>query len=198
MAVTSLSICNMALSLIGNKSFLITALNEDSEPARQCNLWYEPIRDATLMAHPWNFAIRRAELSQISDTPAYGYAYAYSYPDDFLKVVQTDMAEEAGWEDYRSEGQLGTTTRVLLSDEGEVAIEYIAKITDPNAYSPMFVQALVTHLAATICVPLTDSQTRADKIADRYKEIVREARSVDAQEGTPRGLDADTWLNARY
>lgn len=197
MAVSAVSISNMALSLIGNKSFLITSLSEASEPARQCLLWYEPIRDATLQAHPWNFAIRRAELAQISDTPAYGYAYAYALPDDYLKVVQTDVAEEGMDENYRVEGLLGSTTRVLLSDEGEVSIEYIAKITDPNAFSPTFVQALVTHLASVICTPLTDSQSRAKELKEAYKEIVREARSVDAQEGTPRGIYADTWLNAR-
>lgn len=197
MAVTAVGIANMALSLIGNRTGLITAFNETTEPGRQANLWYEPTRDATLQAHPWNFAIRRTELAQIADEPAYGYAYAYALPDDYLRVVQTELEDVGMADNFRIEGQLGSTSRVLLSDEGTLKIEYIAQITDPNAFSPTFVQALATHLAAKMCPALTDSMSRTKELYDAYSNILREARAVDAQEGTPRGLYADTWINAR-
>jgi hypothetical protein len=196
--VTVVGICNMALSHVGNKARHISALTDANEPARQCNLWYEPVRDATLQAHPWNFAIRRATLALTSETPTFGYAYAYALPDDCLKVVRTEDEEFGIQADYRIEGQLGSYRHVLLTDIGDEKIEYIAKVTDPNAFSPTFVQTLAVHLAAKICKPLTEDKKATEQLYQLYGSILREARSVDAQEGTPRGLFANNWTGARY
>ena len=58
---SEVDIANRALQKLGAES--IVSLTQDSENARACNLCYEPIRDAELRAHPWNFAIKRASLA---------------------------------------------------------------------------------------------------------------------------------------
>ena len=58
---SEVQICNLALAKIGDQQ--ITSLTENSKAGRLCNLVYEPLRDATLRAHPWNFAITRETLA---------------------------------------------------------------------------------------------------------------------------------------
>ena len=67
---TEVSICSNALRRLGDDP--ITSLTDDTERARLCNSFYTDARDAVLRCHPWNFAITRTSLAQLSDTPAYG------------------------------------------------------------------------------------------------------------------------------
>jgi hypothetical protein len=62
MAVTDISIANMALSRIGHHNEVTVLADSGSEAQRQCYLHYEPARDALLRAHPWNFAVKRTKL----------------------------------------------------------------------------------------------------------------------------------------
>jgi hypothetical protein len=183
------SICNLALVRVGHTP--ITALNEEGKGALACNANYEPCRDATLRAHPWNFAIRRVSLAQLSTTPAYEFAYEYQLPTDFLKIIRTQDEAASVWSEYRiEEGKLRTNA-------GTVKIEYIAKITDPNKFDPLFVDVLATRIAAEISTWLTDTSTSTQRLWEVYDAKLREARGVDAQEGTPRDIIADEWLVAR-
>lgn len=64
MASTSVDICNAALIKVGAET--ITALSDNNKRARACNERYADIRDVVLAAHPWNFAIGRTQLVDIS------------------------------------------------------------------------------------------------------------------------------------
>ena len=197
MAVSETSICNMALSRLGHD--FISSLGEATKAGRLCNLHYEPTRDALLRAHPWNFAVRRAELAQITDAPTFEFAYAYALPTDFLRMVQTEGEALGDYSsDYRVEGLLGSTVKVLVTDDGSTKIEYVAKISDPNAFDAAFVDVLAQRLSAEICVALTDNANLAQNLWKIYSDKLREARNMDAQEGTPRGLVADIWTGSRY
>ena len=77
---TEVSICSNALRRLGDDP--ITSLTDDTERARLCNAFYVPARDLVLRSHPWNFAVTRATLAQLSDTPAYEYSYQYALPND--------------------------------------------------------------------------------------------------------------------
>lgn len=196
MAVSETSICNMALTRIGHD--FISSLTESTKAGRLCNLHYEPTRDALLRSHPWNFAVRRALLAQIADTPSFEYAYAYALPNDFLRIVRTEGEAYGDDVDYRIEGKLGSTNRVMVTNEGTVRIEYIARITDPTAFDDAFVDVLAQRLAAEMCIALTDNANMAGNHWKVYADKLREARNMDAQEGRPRGIEADLWLGSRF
>lgn len=189
MATSEIEICNLALTRIGHS--MITALSEASVEASLCKLHYAMTRDVVLRAHPWNFAIRRVMLAQDTDTPAFEYEYQYSLPSDFLKVVRTDLDAEGYSVDYRIE------SRKLLTSEGTIGIEYIAQITDVAQFDALFVDCLAARLAAEIGQKLSDNAALVRTAWEVYGEKIREARSVDAQEGTPRDIIADEWLTAR-
>lgn len=82
-------ICNRALSELGTQSF-IASLDEGSNEAAQCKLWYDNQRQGLLRSAPWGFARRQLVLSQIGDlypdaTSPYPWLWKYAYPADCLK-----------------------------------------------------------------------------------------------------------------
>ena len=80
--VNVVKIANLALTSLGADR--IMALTEDSENARRINEIYEVMRDEVVSAHPWNFAIKRSTLGQLSETPVIGYTYFHQVPADSL------------------------------------------------------------------------------------------------------------------
>lgn len=184
-------IANLALSRLGNGP--ITSLDENSMAAETARFHYARTRDAVLEAHPWNFAIRRANLALDEDTPAFEYAYSFALPEDCLKVVRTD-AEANGYTDtsYRIEG------RSLLCDDDTVMIEYVRKETNPDVFSALFIDLLAQRLAAEMCVRLTQNASLQKGLWDVYQTKLGEARTSDAQQGTPReAVDSNGWILAR-
>ena len=190
MASSETEIANIALSRLGN-GLQISALTEATLAARLCNLNYVACRDATLRAHPWNFAVRRAMLAQDTTVPAFEYAFRYALPIDCVRVIRSSIEAQGAPEDFRVEG------RFLLSDEGTIGIEYIARVTDVSSFDDDFVDCLASRLAAEICPTLTESASMTKNLWDIHAVKLKEARSVDGQEGTPRNFVSDLWVVAR-
>jgi hypothetical protein len=194
-ATSDVAICNIALTRLGNDRVL-TALSQANKEGRLCSVHYPVARDAVLQAHPWNFAVRRVDLAVESVTPPFEYTYRYPLPSDCLKVIRTED-ESAGFEDdFRVEST--ASGLVLLSDNSAVAIEYLARVEDVALYSPLFVDVLAQRIAAELAPAFADSASMAQQLWQIYEAKLREARSVDAQEGTPRNQIFDTWVVARF
>jgi len=175
---TEVSICSNALRRLGDSP--ITSLTDDTERARLCNAFYPDARDHVLRAHPWNFAITRASLAKLSDTPAYGFSYMFALPTDpyCLRVLEMEYADYI----FKIEND-ATNGRVLLTDEGTAKILYIARITDPTLFDAMFVETLTSKLAVDLSYAITGSQQVQAQMEKMYQAKLSEARSVDGQEG---------------
>lgn len=185
MAASVVGICNSALVKIGGE--LISTLSDDTKRARLCNEQYEKKRDEVLYSHPWNFALTRTTLSPDVAEPEYEYAYQYSMPSDCLRVyrMEDDSIE------FKVEG------RKILCDESSLSFLYIAKIVDVTKFTPLFCEALSYALAEDLAFSLRNSVPLAKSMAEMREQVMRRARSLDAQEGTPERITADEWLNAR-
>jgi hypothetical protein len=206
------SIANLALTRLGHST--ITSLSQGTKAADLCALHYPICRDALLRAHPWNFSIRRVTLGQSATAPNHEFTYYHVLPADCLKVIRTDWEADftnstavygfPGMNGYGSEiapyrieshADLG---KVLLTNEATVKIEYIAQVTDPALFDPLFVDLLAQRLAAEISVAFTDTQTMTKAMWDMYQAKLAEARTTDAQEGTAREVvDTSPWIAAR-
>ena len=184
---TEVSICSNALRKLGDDP--ITSLTDDTERARLCNAFYEPTRDAVLRAHPWNFAIERQALSKLVSTPIFDYAYEFTLPTSpyCLRVLKME------YEDYifKIEG------RKLLSDQGDAKILYIAQITDPAKFDPMFTELLTARLTAELAYAITGSNTLTKQMWEIYDSKISEARSIDGLEGFIDGLVSDEFTSFR-
>jgi|TARA_E500000318_G_scaffold98107_1_gene99180 hypothetical protein len=189
---TEVSICSNALRRLGDDP--ITSLTDDSERARLCNAFYEDARDACLRSHPWNFAITRASLTQLSDSPVYGYDYQFALPTDpyCLRVLAME------YEDYIFKVEnFSTQGRVLLTDEETAKIIYIARITDTTLFDSLFVDTLITKLASDLAYPVTNSLKVQEQMYKLYQLKLSEARSIDGQEGFIDDLVSDTFTDFR-
>ena len=189
---TEVSICANALRRLGDDP--ITSLTDDTERARLCNAFYSDARDAVLRSHPWNFAITRATLAQLSDTPAYGFNYQYALPTDpfCLRVLEME------YKDYIFKVEnVATHGRVLLTDEGTAKILYIARITDTTLFDAMFVDTLTAKLAVDLAYPVTNSMQVQTNMQRLYQAKLSEARSIDGQEGFIDDLVSDTFTDFR-
>jgi hypothetical protein len=193
-------ICNLALTRIGHSQ--ITSLSEGTKAADLCTLHYPLARDIMLRDHHWNFAIQRSTLALLVTTPNHEFAYQHALPADCLKVIRTDLDDIAGGIEYGYPYSTGAPYKIegryLLSDEDTVRLEYVARVTDTAQFDTLFVDCLAQRLAAELAMPLADNASLAKTMWDMYAAKIRDARSVNAQEGTPREfVDATGWLTAR-
>jgi len=190
-------ICNSALNQIGASN--IISLTEDSKAGRICNQRYTFIRDSVFRAHPWNCLVTRRTLSPDLDSPAFEFDNQFTLPTDpyCLRILHLDYHDII----HRVEG------RKILCNEDTVNLVYVGRVTDPNQYDMLLIESISAALAADLAYPLAGSTSLSQEMRAVYEEKLREARFVDATEGTPASItsvtdsgsiEADTFIRARF
>jgi hypothetical protein len=180
-------ITSNALRLLGDDP--ITSLTEDSERARLVNALYEEVRDEVTRAAMWNCAKDRQVLASLATTPAFGWSFYHQLPSTCLRVVDVLSG------DIRVEHEI--EGRKLMTDESSVNLIFLKKITDPNDMDSLFIGVYTAKLAAELAEPITGSRTLAEQMWTLYDRKVREARTIDSQEGTVSNLDIQQLVDAR-
>lgn len=183
---SEVEICNSALIKVGANR--IVSLSDDSKEARLCNEQYSKVRDELLRSHPWNFAMKRAELGLLDEEVEFEFTNAFQLPTDCLRVIKTEDSRIV----YRIEG------RKIITDETEFKILYIAQITDPTTFDPMFKETLATRLAVDLSYALSESASLTERLMKSYLTLLKDARSIDGQEGTPEDVEVNEWLDSRF
>ena len=80
MAMSDTEICNRALVRLAAKT--ISSLSDSTDRAIACNQAYTSILENELALTPWRFAMKKAQLAQLVDTPVNEWKYAYQLPSD--------------------------------------------------------------------------------------------------------------------
>jgi hypothetical protein len=160
-ATSAIDICNLMLDKIGVKT--ISSLSEESAQARQCNRLYETTRAGLLEEYTWFFAKKRAALSQLATTPAWGFDYEYQLPNDMRRLlsVENDIT-------FEKEGDK------LLTNETSVNILYIQNIDDPVQMPALFIRAFYLKMAVDAAPKLATS-TKVAELQAEYKSAIRDA-----------------------
>jgi len=199
---STVDIANYALNNLGASN--ISSLDENSKAARIVNQRYEAVRDAVFRAHPWNCLIRRAQLAQETEVPAFGYAKQYALPTNpfclrvlefsngTLSYPQDNITNNSGGPVFVIEG------RKLLTDEGTARIKYIGRVTDPSQYDASLIEALSARLGAEICYAITGSTSMVQIQTALYESKMTEARFNDATEGATQRLEASDFIESRF
>lgn len=186
MTITQEQVCNLALLKLGSDS--IVNITDPNRPAEMCNTLFPLIRDEMLRQHPWNFAIQRALLiANPNDTPDFEFNFFYPLPDDYLRLVMV----------YKSNMRFRIEGTNILSDDDEVDIIYIASMTDPTTWDPLFREAFATRLAAEVAFGLTGSATLQQQLMADYDKKLQKAKTVDSQENYNDGFVVHTLTDAR-
>jgi hypothetical protein len=190
MSYSKEQIFNLALTRMGSSRQITET--EASKEAALCRLHYPLCLDTVLKAHPWNFAVKRVELSRLTSTPAFEFGFEFQLPADCLKVVRSSVEAEGIEDHYRIEDGK------LLSNNETAKIEYIRRVEETGKFDPAFVDCLAARLAAEIATDLVDNASTAEKLMGMYEMKLRDGRSQDSQQGTPRHFVDDTgWLVSR-
>lgn len=175
-------ICNSALTQLG--ASLITSLTEDSKVARILNQRYPSVRDSLMRSHPWNCLISRKTLTPDLNNPAFEFGNSFTLPSDpyCLRVLSIGRLDIA----YRVEG------RKILCSESNIELTYIGRQDDLLLWDSLFTETLIAALVADICYSIVGSNTLQQQMREVYEAKLKEARFVDATEGTPASIDSVT------
>lgn len=188
MVASVVSICSNASLMLGGKA--ISDLNESNDRARLASNLFEPVRDYLLQCHPWKCAIARVSLAPDATTPAFDWAFQYTIPSDFLYPLS--IGEEGGEAEYLVEG------RKLLCDENPVLLRYVFRNTVPASWDPVLVWAMTMAMKAVFAYPVTASASMENLVDGAVAEVLKRARAVDGQMGTPPTLGDSPLLNSRF
>lgn len=195
---SQVDICNQALVKVG--AARIIALTDDTKNARTLNAIYEIKRDAELAANPWTFAIKRAEIPASSTAPAYGWAYAYPMPTDYLALVE--VGENYAFYDtdigalFTLETDVNGRISVLTDQPAPLQVRYIYRVTNAGLYPAIFVESFACRLAAEVCEELTQNLSKREQAWNEYRRAIREAKRLNAIEQPPRKNPMGSWERA--
>lgn len=187
MATSSVDIVNSAALKLGVAP--IASLDDGVKFSIAASNQYDKCRKQVLRAHPWNFAIRRVELASLAVPPETIYGYVFELPANVLRVLPDPEYYDI---EHKIEG------RYLHTDESEFTIKYIEDIEDVTLFDACFEEALACALARDLAIHMKNSTQLAQLMDGAYRMALKEARAVDAQEGTPEVIRAFSWRSARY
>jgi hypothetical protein len=195
-------ICNLALSHLGD-SATIASIDppEGSAQAEHCARFYPIARDSMLEMHPWRFATKRATLANLS-IDSWNWTYAYAEPNNCIRVLSVlNSTDSSAAMSVDYESQSGNDGEKLIYTDAENATAlYIARLTDPSRFPPLFVDALSRLLASYLAGPVIKGDAGAGVAKDMYASFMAvyvHAVNSDASQrsGTPEHTPG--WIEAR-
>jgi len=197
---STVDIWNLALNLVGG-SFVVDPLEESTE-ADLCRLHYPYALDFVLESRDWNFATKRIEIAEASDTePVFNFDSSFKIPADCARVVEV-------WDNKRgNQNTRYTTNNLQWQQEGEyisadtsnqVWVKYIEKVEDPNRFTASFITALSTYLAYRLAIPLSENRTLKADLIGEYNALLDEASANDGMTGRTKVLRSNVLIGSRF
>lgn len=201
MAINSkVDICNMAISIMGNTTTTISNIDTPTnDKERVMALWYDICRQFVLKLMMPNFALERVIVGQLSETPAFGYAYFYEYPTYALKILGVGEVKDRE-NNYNIESTpLGVQAISHDYDyEDGMPIRIIRDVTDINRFSPETKLLLAQYIAAYTCKPITQDAAQAKLLKADLPAEISTASGLNAQENRPVRISNSRFKAARF
>ena len=190
-------IANLALIALGNAAGL-TDLDADAagdENAATLKQLFDPARDATIYAHPWNFATRipAAGLGKNTTTPG-KHTNAYTLPTNpwtlrVWELLPAHHGTDPVWE---------VVGRDIWTDEGPpIYPRLIVRVTDLSIAPPTFAEAMALKLAYLAAPRIPNSMNKREQLRREFKEEIARARAYDGQEKGEGPVDDGFFLAGR-
>ena len=188
---SKVDLANEALLMLGANS--ITSFTDNDSNAVLVNRFFDGERDAVLRSHRWNCAITTANLASLATAPIIDWAFKFTLPTDpyCLRVLDVRTVSGDIKLDHAIQG------RELLTEESTVDITYIQRLEDTTLFDALLHQAIVFRIAWKLAYPITRSHTVMSQMGAMFESIVREARTIDSQEGTPETIVTDALTDLR-
>lgn len=174
---SKVEIINLSLARLGTN--LIASTDEGSTEATLANVTWDVARRAALSDHPWNFAIKEADLARFTVTDGIEFQYKYALPSDSLRLLDFYPGR-----DFEVHG------RSIYTNEDTCKIKYVYDNTDPATWSALFIDAFAWRLASDLAYAITKSTSQTEQMFGIYEQRIRRARAIDASEDVSDQLGA--------
>ena len=184
--MTPTDICNMALAYIAKGR--IVSMEEQTEQARQCKLFYDTTKKDLLRNYTWGFAKRIVKLAELTQSEEHPYfKYIYSYPQKCVavrKIFDKDTGREVlGGEQQRWDLYMAKDNILAIGvDIPKAYIEYTYDVDDTNLFSADFIDAFSHMLAFNICIQLTGNSGLQQTQYQLAQNALMRAKYTTAQE----------------
>ena len=189
---SKVDLSNEALLMLGANS--ITSITDNDSNAVLVNRFFDGERDAVLRSHRWNCAITTANLASLATTPIIDWKYKFTLPTDpyCLRVLDVRTVTGDIKLDHAIQG------RELFTEESTVDITYIQRLEDTTLFDALLYQAIVFRMAWKLAFPITRDNKVMTQMGGMYESVVRDARAIDSQEGTPEIIESDALTDLRF
>lgn len=188
-------IVNAVLARIGSTERVNSIDEPGSNSARRIATQWDLARAYLTSLHPWNHAIRRAMLNASTELPAFGWQYQFRLPNDCLRWLPPAHGDSDYFDGEREGGF------ILSNMPGPLPVRYIADINTVPDWSPGFVEALITCLAAWSALGVTEGLGISDRMGQAAELAVRKGKRMDGLETGQRRRGAvvgqSSWLSGR-
>lgn len=192
-------ICQLSQSRLGNISLVSDIDNPETPAEKAYAKWYDVCREDLLKTLMPNFALCRVIAPKLDEKPAFGWNFAYQYPNDCLKVL--GIGETQNKENNYAVETLPSGNMAVLSDDElsyGMPLRYIRNIENVGKFSPEFVMLLSWALAYNTCIEITKDYDKLSYIEKVMPSKLSSASSVNAQENKPVRVNTSKFKQARY
>jgi len=200
--MSQINICNQALGHLGAKP--IASIDENTQEARFCKIFYDDTLEEVLRDFPWNFAEMRRILASVDVPTAHAnWSYAYAYPSDCVRALEisenSDLDREAkDYEIMTYEDGAGLQSRLILTNVEVANLKYTAFITDTGLFEASFVASFALLLASKLAQPITKDIKVVQLMTSLYTNSIPRAKTADMKEHQDTSEEVDPWEDARF
>jgi len=182
---SKIDIASNALLLLGDSP--ITSFSEGGTGATVMANIYEPTYRAMLASHPWNFAQKQQQLSQLVGKPLFDrkYRYRYAMPPDYIRIIRLESQHE-----YQIVGE------EIHTNDNQAKIQYVYEISEGDL-PPYFVVLMEYQLAAKAAMAVTDRSTLADMMMAKAMNQFSQSTAIDSQNDTTVAIQDNPFISIR-
>lgn len=193
---SKVEICNTAIISVGAPP--VNAIPDPSgdKASEACDQLWEQCLKELLSEHPWKWALVHQQLAVDSGyTSVYtdDYDYAYQIPTALVRFSDSESSDTI----FVRRGQH------LLTNDDELAIEFVQFNEDTTKFPAKFTRALSALLAREIFFYMSTKGSFDKNFAAKYERALEEAKLEDYYFDRPsetdrlgHSTDTDSWVNA--
>lgn len=199
MATNQLALYKIACRALGERS--VASLSESTEIRRLLDEVWDSGDGATrffLEQGLWNHAMRAVSIDASSSvTPAFGLTNAFDIPSDFVRLSSISASEYFSEPllDYRED------TNYWYSNSDPIYVEYVSDDTSYGGDLSRWPETFVLwagYWLATQVAPALKNDMDMQVLERRERQLLKDARSKDAQKDPTRFIPIQSWNRARF
>lgn len=192
-------ISNLALAHLGDEATVSAISPSDgSAQADHCARFYPIARDICLERHDWNFARRRAVLSETANTPPETWSYEYAMPANVIRVLM--VMDENGDENRPMTFMQGTDSsgaKVIWTNEENATLLYTHAVTDTTKFSALFVMCVSCLLSSFLAGPITKDMKIKQGMMQLFEAELGKAAMSSANANKNPASHTPDWIEQR-